>query len=157
MFDTLTKNSQLPAARSPLPPSISSTLWGGFEDLDQMFDRLFHGYDQTLSADGWKAPLAVWEDQEHFYVEVELAGVPQDAVEVTVQDRQLLIAYARNIPEDRQVLYNERPYGCCERRLALPESASAEAIKAEMHGGPLQITLAKAPHAQPRKIAVQAR
>jgi HSP20 family protein len=156
MFKMLTKNDQIPATRSPLSPSISKTLWGSFEEMDRMFDRLFHGCDQTLSASGWKAPLAVWEDQEHFYVEVELAGASQDAVEVTVQDRQLVISYARQIPENRQFIYNERPYGSFERRLALPQSVNVDAINAEMRDGLLQITLDKTHEAQPRKITVQA-
>jgi HSP20 family protein len=156
MFNMLTKKNQLPASRSPFAPSNSSTLWGGFEEMDRMFDRLFHGFDQTINANGWKAPLAVWEDKDHFYVEVELAGVPQDEVDVTIQQRQLLISYARKIPENRQFIYNERPYGCFDRRLALPESVKVDTIKAEMRDGLLQITLDKAPEAQRRKIAVQA-
>lgn len=157
MLNMLTKKGQLPATRSPLGPAIPGALWGGFEDMDRMFDRLFHGVDQTLATAGWKAPLAVWEDQEHFYVEMELAGVPQDAIDVTVEDRQLLISYARNIPENRQFIYNERPYGRFERRLALPDSVKLDSIFAEMRDGLLQITLDKAPEAQPRKIAIQTR
>lgn len=157
MFNMLTKKAQIPATRSPFTPSISNTLWGGLEEMDRMFDQLFHGFDQTLGTNGWKAPLAVWEDQEHFYVEIEMAGVPQDEVELTVQERQLLISYARKIPENRQFIYNERPYGCFERRLALPESVNVDAIKAELRDGLLQITLGKSPEAQPRKIDVQDR
>lgn len=156
MFNVLTKKEQHPAARPSLPPSISNTLWGGFDEMDRMFDRLFHGFDQTLTTSGWKAPLAVWEDQEHFYVEVELAGVPQEAVEVTVQDRQLLISYSRTVPENRQFIYNERPYGRFERRLALPDSVNVDSIKAALREGLLLVTLDKAPEAQPRRIAVQA-
>jgi HSP20 family protein len=157
MFGMLAKKDQLPANRSAFAPAISNSLWGGFEEMDRAFDRLFHGFDQTLHATGWKAPLAVWEDREHYYVEVELAGVPQDEVDVTVQDRRLVISYARKIPEDRQFICNERPYGCFERRLALPDSVNVEAIKAEMHDGLLLVTLDKMPEAQPRKIAVQTR
>lgn len=149
-----TKQNQLPA----VPMSTTSgSFWAGWENMDRMFDHLFHGFDRSLPVDGWKAPLAVGEDQEHYYVEVELPGVPQDAVEVTVQNRQLLISYERRIPEGRQFLYNERLYGCCERRLALPASVSVEAIKAEMRDGLLHITLDKVPEAQPRTIAIESR
>ena len=157
MFNMLTKKDQLPETRRHSSYPISSPHWGGFGEMDRMFDRLFHGFDQTLGTMGWRAPLAIWEDQEHFYAEVELAGVPQDEVDITIEDRQLLISYARNIPENRQFIYNEWPYGCFERRLALPDSVNVDTIKAEMRDGVLQITLDKAPEAQPRKIAVQAR
>jgi HSP20 family protein len=123
--------------------------------MDRMFDQLFHGVDQTLVADGWKAPLSIWEDQEHFYTEIELPGVPQDEINITVQDRSLLISCARKIPDSRQFIYNERPYGSFERRLALPESVNIDSIKAEMREGILLITLDKAPETQPRKITVQ--
>lgn len=158
MFNMLTKKDHSPVTRSPLAPSISTNpLWGGFEEMDRMFDRLFHGFDQTLSASGWKAPLAVWEDQGHFYVEVELAGVGREEVDVSVQERQLLISCNRKAPENRQFIYNERPYGCFQRRLALPESVNVDAIQAEMRDGVLYITLDKAPEAQPRRIAIQTR
>ena len=156
MLNMLTKNDQVPATRSP-SQSITSTVWGGFDEMDRMFDRLFHGFDQTLPSGGWKAPLAIWQDQEHFYAEIELAGVTQDEVSVTVQDRQLLISYARKIPENRQFIYNERPYGSFERRLALPDSINIDTIKAEIRDGILQVTFDKVPEAQPRKIAVQTR
>lgn len=156
MLNMLTKNDQSPATHSSTT-SISNSLWGGFDQMDRMFDRLFHGVDQTLVSGGWKAPLSICEDQQHFYVDLELPGVPQDLVDVTVQERQLLISYARKIPEDRQFIYNERPYGCFERRLALPDTIDVASIKAEMRDGILQITLVKAPEAQPRKIAVQSR
>ena len=152
MLNMLTKKDRFPATCSP-----SNTLWGGSQEMDRMFDRLFHGFDQAIAGDGWKAPLAVWEDPKHFYVELELAGVPQELVDVTVQERQLLITYARKIPEDRQFIYNERQYGCFERQLALPDTVDVDSIKAELRDGILQITLAKAAEAQPRKIAVQAR
>ncbi len=157
MFSSVIKKDQVPTTRSVAAPSISKSPWGGFEEMDQMFDWLFHGFDQTLSSGSWKAPLAVWEDQEHFYVEVELAGVPLDAVDVTVHDRQLVISYAHKIPEGRQFIHNERCYGCFERRVALPKSVNVEAIKADMCDGLLQITLDKASDAKPRKIAVQPR
>lgn len=155
MFNMLTKNDHFSATRSP-SASISNSLWSGLDDMDRMLDRLFHGFDRTLPTSGWKAPLAVWEDRQHFHVEIELAGVPQDGVEVSVQERQLLISYKRSIPEDRQFIVNERPYGCFERRLALPDTVDVGSIKAEMRDGLLQITLAKAPEAQPRKISIQA-
>ncbi len=151
MLNMLTKKDRFPATGSP-----SNTLWGGSEEMDRTFDQLFHGLHQTIAGDGWKAPLAIWEDPKHFYVELELAGVPQDMVDVTIQDRQLLISYARKIPEDRQFIYNERPYGCFERRLALPDTVDVSSIMAKMRDGILQITLAKAPEAQPRKITIRA-
>jgi HSP20 family protein len=155
MFNTSTNQDQLPAVRNAHPSSISNTLWGGLPDMDRMFDRLFHGFDQTLTSTPWRAPLAVWEDQEHFYVEVELAEISQDALDVSVEKRQLLITYERNVPENKQFTYNERSYGRFERRLVLPDSVDVNSITAEMKDGLLQVKLAKLPQAQPRKIAVQ--
>ena len=156
MFSLIARNHALPGVQ-PQGPSASNSHWGGIEEMDRVFDRLFHGFDQTLITNGWKAPMAVWEDKEHFYVELELPGVPQEAVDITAQNRELSITYTRKIPEDRQFICNERPYGCFERRLALPDSVNIDSIKAEMHDGMLQITLCKTPEAQPRKIAVQTR
>lgn len=157
MLNMNTKNGQLPALRSPLGSTISNTLWGNLGDMDRLFDRLFHGFDQTLATASWKAPLAVWEDSERYYVEVELPGVSQENVDVTVHERQLVIRYQRPAPEGRQFLFNERPFGQFERRVALPDTVNVDSIEAELRDGVLCVKLAKSIEAQPRKIAVQVR
>lgn len=152
---TSTNELQSPG-NSPAAPSLSNVWWSGFGEMDRLFDRLFHGFDQTLAAKGWRAPIAVWEDEQNFYVEVELAGVPLEAIDVSVHERQLLLAYERQLPAGREFTYNERPYGRFERRLALPKTVDVDSIQAEMRQGVLHLTLAKMREAQPRKIAIQA-
>lgn len=153
MSNMMTKQEQSPAVRASFDPSFSSALWGGWED--SLFDRLFYGFDQTLATAGWKAPLAVWEDATHFHVEMELPGVTQDAVDVTVVDGQLVIRYERQAPQGRQFVYNERPYGRFERRLALPDSIDVDSIQAKLCDGLLYVMLSKTPEAQPRRIQVK--
>lgn len=120
-----------------------------------MFDRLFHGFDLTLPTAGWKADLSAWQEEGQFHVEVELPGIPQDAVDITVQDRQLVIAYERKVMENRQFTYNERQFGRFERRLSLPDSVDVNSVKAELRDGLLHITMSRTPESQPRRIAVE--
>jgi HSP20 family protein len=139
---------QLPAVRT----SFGRSLTEPFRDMDRLFDQLFKPFNGST---GWAAPMAVWEDESQVYVEAEVPGVSQDAIDVTVHNGQLHISCERRAPEGRQFAYNERQYGRFERRLSLPDTVDTDSIKAEMRDGILSVTLAKTPQAQPRKIAIQ--
>jgi HSP20 family protein len=155
MFNVIARQQQVPASRPDARRSMADTLWGAQQATDRALDRLFHGFDLTLASNGWRAPLAVWEDEQDFQVEVELAGIAQDGIDVTVENRQLVICYERRVPENRQFTYNERQYGQFERRLQLPDTVDLDAIRAEMRDGLLHISVPKKAEAQRRRIEVQ--
>lgn len=128
-------------------------------EMDELFDRFFgEGNGSSLVPGAWYAPVALWEDDEHLYLEVEVPGVFQDDLELTVHQGTLRISGERKAPEaDRESWYNERRYGRFERVISLPEAVAADSIKAELHDGILHVTLTKKPEAQPKRIPVKSR
>lgn len=147
----------LPAVRTPrfgltLPDPFSSMR----QELDQLFDRFF-GDSGSVAPSSWYGPVALWEDDRHLYLEVEMPGVCKDDLELTVRDGSLRIAGERKAPEgDRKYWYNERRYGRFERVVSLPEAVDRDSIEAELHDGILRVTLTKKPEAQPKRISVKA-
>jgi HSP20 family protein len=101
-------------------------------------------------------PLAMWQDDDHFYVEVELPGVSDGDMDITVHNGTLSIRGERKPEEGRRYLYNGRSYGRFERVITLPEAVNTDDVQATLKDGILSLTLPKSPEAKPRKITLQA-
>ncbi len=144
----------LPALRSN--PGSSPVSTGPINRLDSLFDRVF-GDDGAFLGQAWSGmPLAMWQDDDHFYVEVELPGVSDGDLDITVHNGMVSIRGERKPQEGRRYLYNGRSYGRFERVITLPEAVQADDVQAALKDGILSLTLPKSPEAKPRKITLQA-
>jgi len=124
--------------------------------LDSWFDSFF-GDDCGSLGRAWAGmPVALWDDEDHFFVEAELPGVMESDVDVTVHNGMLFIRGERRPAERRHYLYNGRSFGRFERVITLPEAVNTEDVQAMLKDGILSITLPKSPEAKPKKITLQA-
>jgi len=126
-------------------------------------NRLDTWFDQFLGDDGgslgraWTGmPVALWDDEDHFFIEAELPGVMDSDVDVTVHNGMLFIRGERRPAEGRRYLYNGRSYGRFERVITLPSAVETDDVQAALKDGILSITLPKSPAAKPKKITLQA-
>jgi len=123
-------------------------------DIDQLVERFAgnaNGHSSTVIA-----PADLWEEEGKWCVEVELPGVTQDAIDITLEKNVLRIVAVRNAPNlERQYRHQERTYGQFDRRFSLPAAVNPEGIEAILQDGVLYLTLAKKPEAQPKKIEVR--
>ena len=128
----------------------------GFErDMDQLMERFMGTNGEGTSPTAY-APANLWEEEGKWCVELELPGVKQDEIDVTLEKNTLRITAERKAPaEDRKYWHQERAYGRFERIFNLPETVDPEGIEAELADGVLKLTLAKKPEAQPKKIEVR--
>jgi len=145
----------LPVFRASVPcaPLASSTVNG----LDSLFDRFFGDDGNWLRSTSARdvVPLAIWQDDDHFYFEAELPGVTEKDLEITVHDGVLTVKGERRDEEGRAFLYNSRSFGPFERVVTLPEAVDSEQVEATLIGGVLRVRLSKSPKARPRKIALK--
>jgi HSP20 family protein len=148
----------LSTRRSALPMMSAPTVFR--REVDDLFDRFFGdlaGNGNSGMTRGWKAPVAIWDDEQHVYVEVEIPGVCRDDLELVIHQGSLRIWGERKFAEEnRNYWYNERAYGRFERLIALPDTVDADSIEAELHDGILSVQLTKKPEAQPKKVAIKA-
>jgi HSP20 family protein len=100
-------------------------------------------------------PVALWQDEASFHVEVELPGVAEADVQVTLHKGTLYLRGERKPAEGRSYLYNSRAFGPFERAITLPEKVDSEGVQAVLSEGVLRVTLPKRPEAQPKRVAVQ--
>ncbi len=128
-------------------------------EFDDLFERFFgdftkDGSGRTVS--GWQAPVAIWDDDQNVFIEVELPGVAREEVELSIQGECLHLRGERKAPvEKRDYWYNERIFGRFERTISLSEMVDPEKIEAEMHDGVLSIKLVKRTDSQRRRIEIK--
>lgn len=149
----------LSTRRFAMPMSSAPSFF--HREVDDLFDRFFGDFAANSNnggmTRGWSSPVAVWDDDQRVYVELEVPGLSRDDLEVVVHSGNLRIwGERKKVDENRNYWHNERIYGRFERLISLPDVVDPDSIEAEMRDGVLSITLAKRPEAQPKKIAIKA-
>jgi len=136
-------------------------LWSEMNRLRDEMDRVFGRYGgdggQTLLR-GQFPPLNIWEDEDHLFVEAELAGLELSDLEIVVTgSNQLSIKGERKQPEVNEGTWHrqERAFGAFSRIIELPEHVDAEKVAAQFKDGVLTITMPKKEEAKPRRIEVK--
>jgi len=121
---------------------------------NRLFDRLFQ--DEFFSpprATTWTAiPLAVWEDEQHFYVEADVPGIAEQDLALSVHEEQMTLRGERKC--EHPGTCDPRRYGQFEQQLQLPKTVDPNQVEAKLANGVLRITLGKRAESRPRKINV---
>jgi HSP20 family protein len=133
------------------------------ESLHRSIDRLFAdawggSFTPSLLSETWTtgkiAPrLDVAEDDKAFHVTVELPGMNDKDVAVTVEDRVLTIRGEKKEEKEKKekdVFRRERAYGSFRRTIELPGDVDSAKIEAKFKDGILTIDLPKTKEAQDR-------
>jgi len=126
-------------------------------EMESLFGRVLgDGVENGGAIRGWRAPIALWDDADKVYLEVEVPGVTKDTIDLSVHKGVLRISGERKMPEaDRNYWVNDRLYGTFDRTISLPEDVDPDSIDAHLSDGVLNVVLSKRPEAQPKKIAVR--
>jgi HSP20 family protein len=102
------------------------------------------------------APVAsVIEDNDGYILQVEMPGVNKAGLEIAMKDNEVTIIGRRSMPTiDGTLLHHESRREDYRRRCELDPSIDSNKISAKIDQGVLTLTLPKAEHVRPRKIAV---
>ena len=131
--------------------------------LQQEINRLFGNHNDADSSGAtaeWMPAVDIREYMDRFELLVDLPGVDPKGVEITLDNGILTLAGERrdkavvdgkNGPQQQR---SERHLGRFHRRFILPDTVDAEKVKATGNDGVLEISIAKQPKAQPRRISV---
>jgi HSP20 family protein len=118
------------------------------QEVDRLFDELIHrpwAVGHT-SREEWSPELDLYETNTAFILEVDLPGVKQQEVSVTVENGALVLqgrrSFGRGTAEDH-FYCRERRAGHFVRRLRLLTLVNQAQIRAEFHKGVLRVTLPK--------------
>lgn len=154
-----------------------------FSDIDRTFaamdqlrrrmDRLFDEYEPARQRDAVRANLAdeaerLWsrgrwprlslaDAGSSLVVKAEVPGLTEKDVQISIHQDVLTLSGERkhDMPEGYYVHRQERAPIKFARSFTLPCKVDSEKSTATLKNGVLTLTLAKAPEAQPRQIAVK--
>ncbi|HEX8832899.1 MAG TPA: Hsp20/alpha crystallin family protein [Abditibacteriaceae bacterium] len=132
-------------------------------NLHQQLNRMFDQFDTDLFGrleelgDGLYAPAVdVKEDPDAYTVHLEVPGVKQDNLNLSLQDNVLTIKGIKEQGAQHEGRYRriERSYGSFVRSLSLPRSVDGAGVTANLQDGILEVRLPKREEARPRQISV---
>ena len=141
--------------------------WRGLDDgtrmLDQMRRVLFDDLDRGFGRPSFRAVapatprIDLVDAGDALRLYAELPGFTTDDLEITLERNRLTLRGRRetSVPEGYQVRRRERGDLSFARTLGLPCPVDPDAVRAELTNGVLELTLPKAPEAQPRQIPIR--
>ena len=120
-----------------------------FDDLEKNVSSLFSDFRQANNQGGlalFSPHFDVRENETHFIVHGELAGVKKDDIQIDF-NRGILHIKGEKKQEQKQEneRYHvvERKYGSFERKMKFPTAAKPEEIKATFNDGILELSIPK--------------
>jgi HSP20 family protein len=133
----------------------------GFSTLQDQVNRIFNetvrnqGDESTLTA--WAPSVDIFETPNELVVKADLPEVDEKDIDVRVENNLLTIRgerkFDKSVAEDNY-LRIERTYGTFSRSFSLPNTVSAEAIRAEYKNGVLTVNLPKREESKPLQVKV---
>jgi len=130
--------------------------------MDRVWDELDTSWTgssnaRVPSSSAWPR-LNLYDEGPNLVLKADVPGLSEKDVQVTLNESGLSISGQRKVvpPEGYSAHRQERPSFAFSRSLTLPCKVNPEQTQASVKNGVLTVTLAKAPEAQPRQIAVQA-
>lgn len=149
------------------PRVQSLSHWDPFADMtdlrremDQIFGEFFGRTPIGMAATEamWSPLVDVHETKDNILLQVELPGVKQEDIQVSVEGDTLTLKGERKreaeVKED-QYHRIERSYGRFERSILLPSVVDPNRVKATYRDGVLEIQLPKKEEAKPKEIKVE--
>jgi len=113
--------------------------------------------ETEVSTRAWAPPVDIYETEDAIVLKAELPGIDPKDVEVRVEDNTLYLKGERNYEKEvNEQNYHriERSYGSFARSFTLPNSISAEKVKAEYKDGLLTLTMPKREETKPKTIKI---
>ena len=128
------------------------------QEMNRLFDSFFGRPLGTNAAERVWVPLVdVYETKDDLVVSLELPGVREKEVEVSITGDLLTVKGERRF--DREVKDEsfhrvERVYGKFERAIPLPVAVQTDKVKATYRDGMLEIRLPKVEEVKPKQIKI---
>lgn len=109
-----------------------------------LFNDFMDIFDISVSTSGVKTPVYdVIENEKEYVIEMLLAGVPKENINIDIDKDVLTIKAERKEVKDVKYNRKETYFGKYERSFVLPENADKEKIEASLVDGILKVIVPK--------------
>ena len=133
-------------------------------NLHQQINHMFEQFDkelfepnEDLGGGMFRPAVDVKEDADAFTIQVEVPGVAQENLNISMQDSTLVVKGLKEQKQEScegQFRRVERSYGSFQRSLQLPRNVDGSRVSANLNDGVLEIRLPKREETKPRQIAI---
>ena len=123
-----------------------------FREVDRLAQQML-GSAQRPAA----MPMNAYRKGDTFYVQLDLPGVRQDAIDLTVEQSVLTVRAEREgirTGDDVELLVSECPAGTFTRQIFLGETLDHERIEADYTAGVLTLSIPVHEAAKTRKVQI---
>ncbi|HZR42593.1 MAG TPA: Hsp20/alpha crystallin family protein [Ktedonobacteraceae bacterium] len=136
----------------------------GSKQLEQHYRQLLDALRQSQQAilhrsTTWRPAADIVESPDLMTVKVELAGMKEEDIEVTLYEDALVISGERHDDHDalEGIYYHEAQirYGPFRVEVFIPSPVNREAVTARYENGMLSVDLPKLPEGQPEQVRIQ--
>ena len=113
--------------------------------------------DEALTTSNFAPPVDVYEDEHHITLKIEVPGIDEKDIDVSIENNTLTVRGQRSFEKDeKEENFHrvERMYGSFTRSFTLPNTVDPEQVSANYDKGVLKVRLAKRAEAKPRQIKV---
>lgn len=129
------------------PNEFWQGVWQPFRHLGQQVAQAFSPNSEAS------------EDQDSYLIEVELPGVAEDDIEVSIREDTLIVRGEKRDQREesgKNYFFSERSYGAFQRAFRLPRDVDKNRIEASHTNGVLKLTLNRKsePEAKEKKIKI---
>ena len=132
---------------------MPSSTWNCLKIRTEIY--FFHQLQITRAEQFITPPASVTEISDGYMLEIEMPGVKKDGLEISVENNELTIVGRRSLPAmEGALIHRESRPENFRRAFEIDPSIDANKISAKIDQGLVTLTLPKAEHVKPRKIAV---
>ena len=134
-----------------------------YSTLQDRMNRIFResfgpeGSDEALTTSNFAPPVDVYEDEHNITLKIEVPGIDEQDINVTIENNTLTVRGERRFEKDeKEENFHrvERMYGSFTRSFTLPNTVDPEQVSAHYEKGVLKIRLSKKAEAKPKLIKV---
>ena len=134
-----------------------------FSTLQDRVNRIFResyspeGPEEALTTSNFAPPVDVYEDEHGITLKIEVPGIDEKEIDVSVENNTLTVRGQRRFEKDEKeenFQRVERMYGSFTRSFTLPNTVDLEQVTAHYDKGVLKVRLAKRAEAKPKQIKV---
>ena len=137
-----------------------------FNTLRNKLDRVMNRFLPTANIEEnepfltarWTPVADVYETKDNLFVKVEIPGLTEKDIDITVENNVLTITGERKIEEEKEekgYYRMERAYGKFLRAFTLPPNVLTEKVLATYNNGVLELTIPKKEEAKPKTIKLE--
>lgn len=120
-----------------------------FRELDRLSAQMMggSGIPPTMQMEAWRRG-------DEFFVHIDLPGVAEEDVDLTVEQNVVSIRAQRRPAHEEgdEVIVDERPHGTFTRQLFLGDNLDVDKLSADYDRGVLMLTIPIAEASKPRRI-----